>query len=114
MRRSPSGTRWRPSSRPACPAGLRPWRETANVTMEIVLVRHASTSWSGRRYCGRSGPPLSAVGEAEAADLAERLAPDLTPATRIVSSPSRRAVATGRAIAAAAGGLTVDHDARWL
>ena len=26
----------------------------------IVLVRHASTAWTGRRFCGRSDPPLDA------------------------------------------------------
>ena len=82
--------------------------------MEIVLVRHASTSWSGRRYCGRSDPPLNALGRAEAADLAQRLAPTLTSMTRIVASPSRRAIATARAIAAAAGRLAVETDPRWL
>ena len=32
--------------------------------LEIVLVRHASTDWSGRRYCGRSDPPLNEAGQA--------------------------------------------------
>jgi broad specificity phosphatase PhoE len=82
--------------------------------MEIVLVRHASTSWSGRRYCGRSDPPLDRAGVDQAAELGRRLGPTLAPTTRIVASPSRRAVATARAIAAAAGGLPVERDARWL
>jgi broad specificity phosphatase PhoE len=82
--------------------------------MEIVLVRHASTSWSGRRYCGRSDPPLDRAGVDQAADLGRRLGPALAPTTRIVASPSRRAVATARAIATAAGGIPVERDPRWL
>jgi probable phosphoglycerate mutase len=88
--------------------------EIARDAVEIILVRHASTAWSGRRYCGRSDPPLTAAGRAEAVALARRLAPTLPPATRLVSSPARRAVATAAAIAAAAGGLEVRHDPRWL
>src|SRR5687768_10978759 len=81
--------------------------------VEIVLVRHASTTWSGRRYCGRSDPPLSAAGRAEAATLAARLAPSLPSDTRIISSPSRRALATAEAIAAVGGGLPIELDERW-
>ena len=79
-----------------------------------MLVRHASTSWSGRRYCGRSDPPLNRAGIAEAAELADRLGPTLGSKTRIVASLSRRAMATARAIASAAGGLSIERDARWL
>lgn len=81
--------------------------------VEIVLVRHASTAWTGRRYCGHSDPPLSAAGRAEAAALADRLAPLLAPDTRLIASPSRRAVATAEAIAAAAGGRPIERDERW-
>jgi len=81
--------------------------------VEIILVRHASTGWSGRRYCGRSDPPLNTAGRFEAAALADRLAPSLAPDTRFIASPSRRAVATAEAIAAAAGGRRVEHDERW-
>jgi broad specificity phosphatase PhoE len=79
----------------------------------IVLVRHASTAWSGVRYCGRSDPPLSPAGRAEAARLAADLARDLPPRTRIVSSPSRRAVATAMAIADVADLPGVEIDDRW-
>lgn len=81
--------------------------------VEITLVRHASTAWSGQRYCGRSDPPLSAAGRAEAAALADRLAPSLPPGARLVASPSQRAVATAEAIAAAAGVGQIEHDERW-
>jgi broad specificity phosphatase PhoE len=81
--------------------------------VEILLARHASTAWSGRQYCGRSDPPLSALGRAEASALAGRLASSLVPGTRIISSPARRALATAGAIAAAGGGLPIERDERW-
>jgi broad specificity phosphatase PhoE len=81
--------------------------------MRVILVRHASTAWSGVRYCGVSDPPLSEAGEAEANRLALELAPDLSLATRVVSSASRRAVATATVIAAAAGLRDVEVDDRW-
>lgn len=81
--------------------------------VDIVLVRHASTTWSGLRYCGRSDPRLSAEGRREATAVADRLAPTMQLEARIIASPSRRAVATAAAIAAAAGGRTVERDPRW-
>ena len=81
--------------------------------VDIVLVRHASTTWSGLRYCGRSDPGLSAAGRVEATALADRLAPTIQPEARIIASPSRRAVATAAAIAMAAGGREVERDRRW-
>jgi ribonuclease H / adenosylcobalamin/alpha-ribazole phosphatase len=82
--------------------------------VDIVLVRHASTAWSGRRYCGRGDPRLSAMGRAEAAALAERLVPSLPPGTRLISSPSRRALATAQAIAVAGDFRQIECDERWL
>jgi broad specificity phosphatase PhoE len=81
--------------------------------VDIVLVRHAATMWSGRRYCGVSDPPLSGPGRTAAARLGRELAPGLAPASRIVSSPSWRAVATATAIADAGVGLGVVIDERW-
>jgi len=81
--------------------------------VEIILVRHASTTWSGVRYCGVSDPPLSQTGLAEARSLAESLAADLPADTRIVTSPSRRAVATASTIADVARLPGVELDARW-
>lgn len=88
--------------------------ELGRDTIEIVLVRHATTIWSGRRYCGRSDPPPTAAGRAEAAALARRLAPTLDPDTRLVSSPARRATATAAAIAAALGDIEIQLDPRWM
>lgn len=81
--------------------------------VDIVLVRHASTSWSGVRYCGSSDPPLSPTGLAEARRLAGGLVRDLPSGCRIVSSPSRRALATATAIAEAIRAPGVHIDPRW-
>ena len=81
--------------------------------VDIVLVRHASTAWSGVRYCGISDPPLSPSGLAEARRLAEALGPTLASDTRIVASPSRRAVGTASAIADVAHARDLELDARW-
>ncbi len=80
---------------------------------DVVFVRHASTSWTGRRYCGRSDPPLDAAGLAAAGSLAAALAPTLPPDVLIVTSPARRARATADALAVAAGVTNVEVDERW-
>ena len=86
---------------------------TAGDGIPVILVRHASTAWTGHRYCGRSDPPLDAAGRAAAERLAHDLAADLPPGTRIVSSPLVRALATAEAIARAAGSGPVLVDGRW-
>jgi ribonuclease H / adenosylcobalamin/alpha-ribazole phosphatase len=80
----------------------------------MVLVRHAATAWSGRRYCGRGDPPLSAAGRRSAEALAERLGGTLPTAMRIVTSPSRRAFDTATLLAARAAPAALETDARWL
>jgi ribonuclease H / adenosylcobalamin/alpha-ribazole phosphatase len=80
---------------------------------DLVLVRHGPTSWTGRRYCGRSDPPLDAAGRAAARSLAATLAPTLARDVLIVTSPARRARETAAALAAAARVGDVEVDARW-
>lgn len=80
---------------------------------ELILVRHAPTSWSGRRFCGRGDPPLNPAGHAVARRLAADLAAALPPGGRIVSSPARRARQTADAIARAIPGARVELDDRW-
>lgn len=80
---------------------------------DFVLVRHATTAWSGHRYCGRSDPWLSAAGREEAERVAAVLADSLSSGVRIVSSPRRRARQTARAIAAGLGGVAIEIDDRW-
>jgi broad specificity phosphatase PhoE len=80
---------------------------------ELILVRHAPTSWSGRCFCGRGDPPLNRAGHAVARRLAADLASALPLAGRIVSSPARRARQTADAIARAIPGALVQLDDRW-
>jgi probable phosphoglycerate mutase len=80
---------------------------------DVVFVRHASTSWTGRRYSGCSDPPLDAAGIAAATTLAAALAPSLPRDVLIVTSPARRARATADALADAAGIRDVEIDERW-
>lgn len=69
----------------------------------LVLVRHASTDWSGRRFCGRTELSLNEIGRAELELLIARVvAADLSLAT-VRSSPARRAVETAEPLAAALG-----------
>lgn len=80
---------------------------------EIVFVRHGATSWSGRRYCGRSDPPLDATGKAAVASLADALASTLTRDVLLVTSPALRARQTAAALARAIGVEDVEVDDRW-
>jgi broad specificity phosphatase PhoE len=64
----------------------------------IWLVRHAPTSWTGKQWCGRSDPPLTADGEADAVRLGARLRSYLEPGDIMVSSPARRALATATSL----------------
>ena len=80
----------------------------------IVFVRHAATSWTGVRYCGRSDPPLSVEGISAAEALAAHLAPTLPPGVRIVTSPSRRARETATILAMRAAPAVLEADPRWL
>jgi broad specificity phosphatase PhoE len=80
----------------------------------IVLIRHAATAWSGRRYSGRSDPPLSTAGRRAAETLAARLAVTLPAGVRIIASPSRRARETATILATAAAPAVLEIDARWM
>ncbi len=86
------------------------------MTDRVWLVRHASTDWSGKRWCGRTDLRLSAEGVVEAEALAIKLAAELPANVVIVSSPARRARDTAEAIAGIlrprpnADGIGVDLD----
>lgn len=87
------------------------------MTGPIWLVRHASTNWTGARWCGRTDLPLSATGVAEANALAGRLASIAPAGVALVSSPARRARQTAAAIARRlpggfAGSVAVDEGLR--
>jgi broad specificity phosphatase PhoE len=88
---------------------------------ELLLVRHAATDWSGRRYCGRTDLPLNLAGVGAARSLAVRLADEpsreaassLVTRLRIVSSPLRRARQTAEALLEALPGADLRIDDRW-
>jgi ribonuclease H / adenosylcobalamin/alpha-ribazole phosphatase len=98
----------------AAPADALP-ADVSGVRHSILLIRHASTAWTGRRWCGRADPPLNTTGRREAVSLAgalaSELAPAVGPAATIRTSPAQRAISTAAAIAAAAGiDLEADPD----
>ena len=80
--------------------------------MALVLVaRHGLTAATGSALTGRTpGIPLDDRGRAQAAALAQRLAPVRLDA--IVSSPMERCAQTAEAIAAERAGARVDIDDR--
>jgi broad specificity phosphatase PhoE len=79
------------------------------MTDRVWLVRHASTDWSGERWCGLTDLSLSRAGVAEARSLASRLAAELPAEVALVSCPARRARETAEPIARALG-LRADDD----
>jgi broad specificity phosphatase PhoE len=80
---------------------------------EILLVRHAATRWSGRRYCGRTDLPLSAAGLAAARRLALELASAVPPGSLVVSSPLRRARQTAELLVDRLASASLRLDERW-
>ena len=79
--------------------------------MKLHLIRHGTTTTSGKVFAGRSDVPLNEEGR----QMAVRLADDLSarPIVRIVSSPLARCIDTARPLALAKG-LEVETDARLL
>ena len=95
----------------AVPAGSPP-TEVAALAHPVWLIRHAATSWTGRRWCGRADPPLTAAGRRAARILAGELLAELasigTPGrgSRVLAvmvSPARRARETAEFVEAAFG-----------
>ncbi|MDF0695065.1 histidine phosphatase family protein [Rhizobium sp. MC63] len=79
---------------------------------EIYLVRHGETEWSrSGRHTGHSDIPLTAVGEAAARKLAERLSGPSFSA--IWSSPSARARKTCALAGFGSGAVIRDDLAEW-
>lgn len=69
----------------------------------LVLVRHASTDWSGTRFCGRTDPSVNETGRGEIVALVGRLTAMRLSVSTVRSSPSRRAVETAGPLASALG-----------
>jgi probable phosphoglycerate mutase len=77
----------------------------------LMFARHGRTAWNAAgRYQGRSDPPISGDGVADAEDLARALR-DRKPAS-IVASPARRAMMTAEIVAARLGVPCVQVDGR--
>ncbi|MGK2852315.1 MAG: histidine phosphatase family protein [Candidatus Limnocylindrales bacterium] len=83
------------------------------MTGAVILVRHGATAWSGQRYAGRSDPWLSPEGRAQVQALATDVARTVSRPLHIVTSPSRRARQTARAIARSTG-ASLSIDSRWM
>jgi broad specificity phosphatase PhoE len=76
----------------------------------LILVRHGQTAANADGLLlGRADPPLNQRGRAQA----EALARGLPPLARVVSSPLLRARDTA-AVLAAANGVPVEIDDRWI
>ena len=75
----------------------------------LLLIRHGQTAWNAeRRFLGRSDIPLDAMGHAQAAHLAQVLAP--TRLDAIWSSPLQRAHATALPLAEGRGAVRLHED----
>ena len=76
----------------------------------IAFLRHGQTAINREgRFQGRADPPLTDLGRAQAACVAELFA--TATVTRLIASPLTRAVETAQPIATAHG-LTIESDAR--
>jgi ribonuclease H / adenosylcobalamin/alpha-ribazole phosphatase len=84
----------------------------STIANPVLLVRHAATSWTGRRWCGRADPPLTAAGQRAAHRLARDLRAELavvgsgnsgSPPFVLLVSPARRARQTAAPIEASFG-----------
>ena len=74
----------------------------------ILLIRHCETRQTGERYIGKTDAPLSPRGVIHARKLEERLKG--ATCSRILSSPSQRALDTAR-LATQRIGLAIEEDA---
>lgn len=77
----------------------------------LYLIRHGTTTTSGKTFAGRSDVPLNEEGRHMAQDIARQLAQH--PIARIYSSPLSRAVHTARPLADRLK-LDIDQDPRLL
>ncbi len=59
----------------------------ASIGHPVLLIRHAATSWTGRRWCGRADPVLSGDGRRAARRLAKDVAAELTSPRTPLSEP---------------------------
>ena len=100
---------------------VRAYRSRHRGCLVIAFVRHGQTAVNRAGHLqGRHDAPLTELGAAQAALVANALASGLDnrdgrdddPPVRVWSSPLRRAFATAEAVAAACGGVAVEVDER--
>jgi ribonuclease H / adenosylcobalamin/alpha-ribazole phosphatase len=90
-------------STPSNAAGAWTGRGTA-VPTRVLLLRHGQSPLSvDRRYSGRGNPPLTEVGQTQAAAAAASIAARYPAASVVVSSPLDRARSTAGPVGAALG-----------
>jgi broad specificity phosphatase PhoE len=92
-----------PHPLPDPPAASATWTGQTGAPTRLLLLRHGQTELSvHRRYSGRGDPELTALGHAQSAGAAARLAalPDVA---AVLTSPLRRARQTAAAVAEATG-----------
>lgn len=78
-------------------------------TTRVLLVRHGQSTWNAEgRWQGWADPPLSALGEKQAADALEHLRD--AGITKVVTSDLQRARRTGEIIAEGLGVAPVEVD----
>ena len=88
--------------RPSEPTQPEPPVEPARSGTRLALVRHGQSTWNAlSRWQGQANPPLSPLGEEQAAEAAERLAG--TGVSGVVTSDLIRARRTGQIVADALG-----------
>ena len=84
--------------------------------MRIILVRHGRTALNAAGLLqGRVDEPVDAVGEAQAAAVARRLAAEIEPVA-VITSPLVRARQTAGILCTTAGWTSLDPvvDDRWI
>lgn len=82
--------------------------------MDLYVTRHGETEWNaGNKVCGLTDVDLTPLGERQAQEMAEHLAAEGCPATRILCSPLLRARKTA-AYAAQALGIPMETEPRLI
>jgi ribonuclease H / adenosylcobalamin/alpha-ribazole phosphatase len=85
------------------------WTGTTSTPTQLLMLRHGQTEYSAQaRYSGRADPPLTQLGERQAAAAAARL--NTAGVTAVVSSPLARARRTAEPVAAALSVPLEIHD----
>jgi probable phosphoglycerate mutase len=74
-------------------AAVGPASTTASIAHPVFLIRHAATSWTGKRWCGRADPGLTVAGHRAARLLADGVAREVAAmsSAALLVSPAHRA-----------------------